>query len=342
MKRTTKLSIGVSGSVFLAFTTLAPAQYTSAPQIRLAQNTGNAAARQAGPAAQPERRTEAPEIRQETATETETIVVETADVNWPIVGPIRLRSADPIDTGELQIRGILNYGTSSDGTDDDVSIGGQLVWGFAPNHELLVGGPIMLGDGGVDGNADLLIGWHWRLWEEDTCGWLPAFALRNILRVPNGYDSEGVDWTLKGVLTKSIVPNKLRFHINPYLKSVNGDNLEIEDETAMAFTTAGRQWDRRNQRHFQWGVITGVDYKLNDCMNLIVDYVHETSDQLHGRNQHAMEVGLDWQLSERHTVAFVNRVGLDGDSIGENWGMGVSYILSLDAPACGKQTSACR
>ncbi|HOB73041.1 MAG TPA: hypothetical protein PKG54_00820 [Phycisphaerae bacterium] len=335
MKRT--LTSCVCGLATLALATLTYAQYTSAPRIQLAQDQPAATSNGAAPKAS-ETRTEKPgTVQQDIVTET---IVETARENWAIVGPIRLRSADPIETGELQLRAIMNYGTSSDGTDDDVSVGGQVVWGVAPNHELLLGLPLMFGDGTVDGNADLLLGWHWRLWKEDPCGWLPAFALRNILRIPNGVASEGVDWTLKGVLTKSIVPDKFRFHINPFLKVVNSDNVEIEDETAMAFTTAGRQWDRRNQRHFQWGFVTGVDYKLTDCVNLIADYIHESSDQRGGRNQHSFEVGVDWQISKRQTLAFVNRVGLDGDSIGENWGFGVSYILSLDVPACGK--SACQ
>lgn len=235
---------------------------------------------------------------------------------WDIVGPIRLRSADPEPTGELELKNIFDYGTSSDGTDDDIEYKFEVEWGFAPNHELIFEVPVQMGDGGVDGNADIELGWHWRLWKEQDL--LPAFAVRNYIRVPSGYHSSGVDYELRGLITKSIVPDKFRLHLNPFLKSVNGDNEE-------------------DHRYFQWGVIAGADYRVMDNLVLNVDYVHETSETNGHRNQHTLEVGADWHFAEHQSLGFVTRAGLDGDDDGENWGFAISYIYEFDAvPALGK------
>lgn len=238
------------------------------------------------------------------------------ETTWGIVGPIRLRSADPEELGGLEIKNKVDYSTSSDGTDDDTEYELEIEYGIAENHELIFEVPVELGDGGVDGNADITLGWHWRLWkEQDT---LPAFALRNYIRVPSGYRSSGVDYKLVGLLTKSIIPEKFRLHLNPFLESVNGDNEE-------------------DARDFQWGAIVGFDYKLADNLALNMDYVHETSESEGERNQHTAEVGLDWKFAEHQTLAFVTRAGLDGDGAGENFGCTLSYIWSFDnMPYIGK------
>jgi len=255
------------------------------------------------------------------ATMTETAVTTeektaTGGGNWDIWGPVQMRCADPEDLGELELKNKISYGTSSDGTDDDVEYEIELEWGFAPDHELIFEVPVEMGDGGVDGNADITLGWHWRLWKEQD--WIPAFAIRNYLRVPSGYHSSGVDWEFRGLLTKSIVPDKWRLHLNPFFKSANGDNIE-------------------DVRYFQWGFIFGTDYKITDNLVFNMDYVHETSDEEGYRNQHSMEVGLDWNIDEHSGIGFVSRNTLDGDGFGENWGFTITYKYVFDnIPALGK------
>lgn len=228
---------------------------------------------------------------------------------WDIAGPIRLRSADPEPTGDLEFKNIFDFSTSSDGSDDDLEYEFEIEYGIAPNHELIFELPVQLGDGSVKGNADITLGHHWRLWKEQEL--LPAFAIRNYLRLPSGHDSSGVDWELRGLLTKSIIPNKFRLHLNPFLKNVNGHNQE-------------------DYRHFQWGAIVGVDYRINKCLTIQADYIHETSESEGWRNQHTAEVGLEWKIAPQHELAFVTRADLDGDSEGENWGFGISYIFEFE------------
>ena len=193
---------------------------------------------------------------------------KTSDEEWDIWGPVQMRSANPEPTSEFEIKNIFDYGTSSDDTDDDFEYEFELEYGIAENHELIFEIPVKMGDGAVNGNADITVSWHWRLWKEQDL--LPAFALRNYIRLPSGYQSSGVDYELKGLITKSILENKWRLPLNPFLKSVNGHN---EDD----------------HRDFQWGFIAGTDYRLTDTLTLNVDYVHETGKSEGERNQHTAE-----------------------------------------------------
>jgi len=250
------------------------------------------------------------------STETEMRTHSDQGANWDIWGPVRMRSADPEEPGELEIKNIFDYGTSSDGTDDDFEYELEIEWGIAPNHELIFELPVEMGDGEVRGNADITLGWHCRLWEEQEI--LPAFAMRNYIRIPSGYHSSGVDYELRGLITKSIVPDKWRLHLNPFLKSVNGHNKE-------------------DHRYFQWGFIAGTDYRLAENLVLNLDYVHETGECEGQRNQHTMEVGLDWKFAHNQGLGFVARTGLDGDGIGENFGVAISYVYCFDGfPAVGR------
>jgi hypothetical protein len=316
--------------IVLALGTTSYAQYTSTPTMTLAQNT---TAKDA-PAPQAEAKTETVE-KTETVTE--------ADKNWDIFGPIRLRSADPEELGEVEVKLNAEWGTSSSGEHDSVGLEPEIEYGIAPNHELIWAIPMEFGFGGVDGNADQEVGWHWRLWKEDPCGILPAFAIRNFLRMPSGYHSSGVDWTFRGLFTKSIIPNKLRVHLNPYFALVNGDNLD-SDEGSNPFGAAlasisshfiGRASsvfgeEEESHRYFRWGIIPGVDYKLCENINLVGAYIYENSPYEGQRDQHSLEFDVDWKITEHHEIGFVNRMSLDGDSVGDNFSIGLTYIYVFD------------
>ncbi len=263
---------------------------------------------------------------------TETVVC-CPDDEWDIDAPVRLEAANPTGPCQIQIFNELDYSTASDGTDDDIDHIFRVEWGFAKNHELNLKVPVRMGDGGYDGNADITVGWQWRLWEEQEL--LPAFALLNQLRIPNGYQSEGVDWTLTGLMTKSLIPDKLRLHVNPFLKTVNGENLRDQQLKELGSRAGWYTWDwddndELDPRHFQWGVISGIDYKINECLILVADYIHEASSFYGWRNQHTAELGLEWRLAENQMIGTSTYCTLDGDSLGPNWGMRFNYAYTFD------------
>jgi hypothetical protein len=269
------------------------------------------------------------------AAETTEVRSETTEMEkgWDLWGPFELRAADPEPLGELEVKNIVHYGTASNGEDDATEYEFELEYGIAPNHELILATPLELGDGAAEGNGDLELGWHWRLWEEKD--WVPAFALRNILLIPSGYESSGVDWTFKGLFTKSIIPNKWRVHFNPYLKVAGGENGEEAPSGEAEFPCFWRT-EEPDRRDFQWGFIVGTDYRLTDNVSLILDYIHESSDVRGWRNQRSMEAGVEWKLTENQGIGLATNWGMDGDHLGENWGFTASYVLSFDVPAVGK------
>lgn len=213
------------------------------------------------------------------------------------------------------MRNMFEYAKASGDGGDEYEYELEFDYGFAPNHHLIFEVPLELGEGAVAGNGDVTLGWHWRLWEEQAV--LPAFALRNYVRFPTGYDSSGMDYELKGLFTKSIIPDKLRLHLNPFLKSVNGDIVE-------------------DARHFQWGCAVGADYRITEDVDLVFDYVHESSETPGHRNQHSLDFGANWQIAPNHKLGFNFRAGLDGDGDGEDFGVGIAYTISFDGlPAWG-------
>lgn len=237
------------------------------------------------------------------------ITTREVEKNWDISGPISLRSADPEEPGEVAIKNIFGWSTTRGANeDDDFEYELEIEWGITEDHELIFELPFELGDGRVDGNGDLTVGWHWRLWKEED--WRPAFAMRNFVRFPTGYHSNGFDYEWRGLFTKSLVPDVTRLHLNPFFRSVNGDNEE-------------------DARHFQWGVLLGVDHRINDSLVFITDYKYENGEIEHTRDNHTAEFGLDWKIDERQTLGLATFVGLDGDSHGESFGVKISYILNF-------------
>lgn len=256
----------------------------------------------------------------------ETVYVSSAD--WDIDVPVRLNAADPQEPCTVQLQTLFDFSTSSDGTDDDIKYIGRIEWGVIEDHSLSLQVPVMFGDGQYDGNADITLGWQWRLWKEQD--WIPAFAIINELRVPNGYHSNKVDWTLTGAFTKSIT-ECFRLHFNPFLKTINGDNIESNYRDARRLCRI-RGWGDEHvveNRHFQWGFVAGFDWKINECLTLVADYVHESAELRGWRNQHSIEAGIEWKLDEKQSIVAANRMTLDGDSLEPNWGATIGYLYTF-------------
>jgi len=230
-----------------------------------------------------------------------------------------MRSADPQDTGTIQLLHTVTYATSSDGTDDDVRLFVMGEWGIAPNHQLSLAMPWLLGDGDAEGNFNTEFGWQWRLWEEKD--WAPAFALRNTLFIPTGEGGSGLDWELTGLVTKSLT-DRWRVHFNPFLKVASGDSPMPREKKHPG-----------DLRDFQWGFVAGTEYLVTDNLSLMLDYIHETSEYRGHRNQHSMEFGGMWAITKHHGLGFGTRWTLDGDDQEDNFSASLTYSFTFDAPA---------
>lgn len=250
---------------------------------------------------------------------------------WDIEGPVEMRAADVQEASSFDIKNIIDYSTSSDGSDDDFVYRFALEWGFIEDHELDLVLPVNLGDGRYEGNADITLGWQWKLLDED--GWIPAIAVYNSVRLPTGYHSSGADWELRGIFTKTLVEDSLRLHVNPFLRTMDTDNLE-SNLRAAGSESGGWWWftgdSEKSGRHFAAGGIVGLDYRLTESATVNFDYILD-SGRLDGYSmQHSMEAGIDYQLTASQTLGWAARWTMDGDSQGDNFGFGLSWIIWLD------------
>lgn len=231
-----------------------------------------------------------------------------SEESWEISGPVFLRSADPETPGEVVIKNIFEWATTKEGGSDDFEYELEVEWGVVEDHELIFEVPFELGDGRVDGNGDLTLGWHWRLWKESD-GW-PAFGMRNYVRIPTGIGSSGVDYELRGLFTKTVIPETMRLHLNPFAATINGNN----DEDA---------------RPFHWGTAVGFDYRLSDDVLLIGDYIYSNGEEEQTRDNHEAELGIDWTIAPNQELGLAVEGSLDGDSNGPTFGAKISYMISF-------------
>lgn len=239
-----------------------------------------------------------------------TVVTRESSGSWEIDGPVFLRSADPEPPGEVIVKNIFGWETTRGGGSDEFEYELEIEWGVVENHELIFALPWQVGDGRIDGNGDLEVGWHWRLWEEHD-GW-PAFAMRNYVVLPTGVDSAYVDYIWRGLFTWTITPGTTRFHLNPLLKVAN------------------RDYDNEDVRPFQYALAAGIDHWLvSDELLLITDYIYEHGETRGTRDNHTAEVGLDWHFAERQTLGIAAIFGLDGDSNGPSFGANISYMFDV-------------
>lgn len=227
---------------------------------------------------------------------------------WEISGPVFLRSVDPEPPGEVVIKNIFEWATTKGGGSDDFEYELEIEWGVIEDHELIFEVPFELGDGRVDGNGDLTLGWHWRLWKEHD-GW-PAFGMRNYVRIPTGIDSSGVDYELRGLFTKTVIPETMRLHLNPFAATINGNNEE-------------------DARPFHWGIALGFDYRLSEDILLIGDYIYSNGEEERTRDNHEAELGIDWTIAPHQELGIAVDGSLDGDSNGPTFGAKVSYMISF-------------
>lgn len=233
---------------------------------------------------------------------------ESAAEERPLDGPYYLRSADPIPLGEVELKFIYRFARDhGEGEEHEGEV--EIEWGFAENWELIVDIGAELFEGRAEGNGDIEeLGVHWRLWKQE--GLLPAFAMRHLVRIPTGIDSDGVDYTARGIFTWDLT-DTARLHFDPFLTSINGNRDEDE-------------------RNFRWGAAIGFDWMLDENTTVIFDYFHQSSEEYGQRNQQSVEFGMDWEFAEDQMLAFEIEVEVDGDSYGDDFIASVSYIYEFE------------
>lgn len=140
---------------------------------------------------------------------------------------ISLEDGQPGQRGELQLN-VFNGWETGGGEPDVWDMRLELEYSPKGGNWLLDNAkfgivlPFELTNGAVDGNGDVSLTWKQRLLEEDRDGSPATFTIVNELRIPTGYHSSGVDWTVQGVIAKEFGPGTAVFNI--FAKSANGHN----------------------------------------------------------------------------------------------------------------------
>lgn len=221
-----------------------------------------------------------------------------------------LEDGQPGPPGTLELQLQTGWKTTSGGH-DPVSQLTELQYNpngseFLRNLQLILGVPVEMGLGGVDGNADVELGWQQR-WVRDN-GAIPTLATLAEVRLPTGYDSSGVDGKLTGIVAKECGPGTL--FLNGFVKTANGDNVE-------------------DLRHFQWGFRTGYKWRITEALAFIADYLNESSEEEGHANINALELSSMYHVNEHLTVGPGIIIGLDDNEETPNFGAGVRLQLSF-------------
>lgn len=313
-----------AGSVVVALATVTSAAdqgrdpFASAPEFRLA-------------AADEKPADAKPEDKPATETTTETTEVVNEDdltLKQSFDAYIALEDGQPGRPGEIE----LNYSTgwqTRDRASDPWLMAPEIAWTpkQLPNTRLSLAVPLELLNGRVDGNADIYLRWLQRWIQEKPDCWYPTFSTINELRVPSGYGSEGVDWTLTGVLAKEIGPGTAYF--NMFLRTANGEN-DLDSIAQSAGFLGNRGYDATNRRHFQWGFRTGYKWRITECFAIIADYTHQSNQVYGSRNQHIGEVAAEWRITDKLTLGPGLFHSFDGQGKNTNFGMGVKLHYAIN------------
>ncbi len=239
-----------------------------------------------------------------------------------------LQDGQPGRPGQIELNFFSAWQTQSRRS-DLASIAPEIKWtpSFLPNTEFGLGLPIGLFNGRIDGNADIYLSWLQRWVQESEGEWWPTFSTLNELRIPNGYGSEGLDWTLTGILAKELGPGTA--YMNAFLRSANGQN-DWERGLSWADALYSSRDYSDDRRHFQWGFRWGYKWRITDCFALIGDYVLQSNPLRGWHNQHIGEVSAEWRLSNQLTIGPGIMYTLDGSAQTPNFGAGVKLHYAFN------------
>lgn len=223
---------------------------------------------------------------------------------------ISLEDGQPGDPGELELKLNLGWQTTS-GEHDPITLLTELQYtpdgnDFLRNMQLILGVPVVMGLGAVDGNADIEFGWQQRWITEE--GAMPSISTLAEIRIPSGYHSSGVDGALTGIVAKDLGPGTM--YVNGFVKTANGNNIE-------------------DLRHFQWGASAGYKWRVNDQFALIGDYAIKSSEQEGHADINVLEFAGQYEVNEHLTIGPGIVIGLDDNDETPNFGAGVTATVSF-------------
>jgi hypothetical protein len=213
--------------------------------------------------------------------------------------------------------------------DDDMTLAPRVRYGVT--DELYVGLevlPINFGDGwDGTGNGDLEFQVFYQFLKE--CDMAPAMAIWAETRIPTGVGSEKMDVSLHMAVTKTICDN-FRAHVNGYVESANGyhGDPEVDSDRRSVRNGLGRNGeDSDDRRNFQWGAGPGLDYKVNECNMVVLNYLNKSNNYYGHQNNNIVELGWVYSINECQHLKVAVDAECHKEAGGPHWSARVQYAI---------------
>jgi hypothetical protein len=189
--------------------------------------------------------------------------------------------------------------------------------------------PLDIGDGwDGTGNGDTSLQIFWQFLREQDA--VPAMALWLDSRFPTGVGSEKIDVSLHMAVTKTICDN-FRAHINGFVESANGyhgDPQVSNNDRQYIRNGIGNQGDEDDRRNFQWGAGPGLDYQINACNMLVLNYLNRSNNLYGHQNNNIIELGWVYSINECSYLKTAVDADTHADAGGAHWSAKVQYSIS--------------
>ena len=212
--------------------------------------------------------------------------------------PLDVEDTTTAQHRQMQFQASSRYELDDDGG-DLLFVEPQLQYGFADNFHVEVTYPIIAGSGDRTGAGDVIVAGLYRFYDETSPGFgdspLPSMAVKGEVELPTGVGSDGVDFTLRYVATKTLT------HAAPQ------DRLHLN--LAWTHNTAAAS----DERHNFFSAVLGYSRKLDEETAVLADVVREQQEE-DGADATIVEAGLIRQLTENVTLSGGLGFGLGEDS----------------------------
>lgn len=200
--------------------------------------------------------------------------------------PLRIEDAYPISVGEFALEAGVGYTMERHGT-DRAFFPMEVLYGAYPGLQLSLGSTLLTDPREIDGphkSGDLRLSSLYNFNQETLSQ--PAFGLRGSLNVPTGVRSAGVDFELKGLVTKSF--NRWSLHFNP----------------AYEFLSGGGRDERDGRYSFTLGTSYPIGAPKYTRTTLVADVFTEQSSRKGEANVWGAEAGFRHQMTQRLVLDF--------------------------------------
>lgn len=205
--------------------------------------------------------------------------------------PLQVEDAYPTAYRNREFLTSVRYELTRE-NEDRVEIAPQLEYGLFPNTEVSLHVPFILGEASRSGSGDIEVE---ALYNFNTEGiYLPALALEAGATIPTGKDSDGLDTTVKFLLTKSISRMGTdRVHFNA---------VWLHNAAPLS-----------HEREHRYRLIAGYSRRIAADWVILADLIRQTEREK-DEDSNILELGFRWQVTPLTVVSFGGGAGVGRES----------------------------